>query len=263
VVENLNIRDFKIFFYKVGDGHCTFIEFPNGTNALVDVKISDNNNLDNIIDRFNNAGISKIDRLIITHPHRDHITGLTELVNNFKIDKFIYSPVEFEPDPIYEDWETYEDMKLGYYCNKAIEVMEGWYVEIGSARIDYLAPNKFFLENYPDEVNNNGLVLRIKCRGHKIIIPGDTEEDGWDFISDRDIKNVSLLLAPHHGNKNGFNLEKMKKMNPAFVVISAGPKTEHDADERYRNIARKKVYTTRLKRVIAKIGQDNILRMIH
>lgn len=257
------MRDFKMFFYKVGDGHCTFIEFPNGTNALVDIKITDDDNsLDNIIDRFRKTGLSKIDRLILTHPHQDHITGLTELVNNFEIDKFIYSPVEFKPDPIYEDWETYEDMKSGINCNKPIEVMNGWYAEIGDIRIDYLAPDKIFLENWPDEVNNNGLVLSIKCGGHKIIIAGDTEEDGWEFINDSDIKNTTLLLASHHGNKSGFNQKKMKLMNPAFVVISAGPKTEYDADTRYKNIVRKKVYTTRQKKIVAQIDSQNTLHMI-
>ena len=255
------MRDFRIFFYKVGDGHCSFIKFPNEANVLVDVKISDDDDLDNILERFKKANINKLDKLIITHPHQDHITGLTQLVNNFEIDRFIYSPVEFEPYPIYEDWETYEDMKSGDYCNEAIEVMEGWNSKIGDARIDYLAPNKVFLENCPDDVNNNGLVLRIKCRGHKIIIPGDIEEEGWEFINDDDIKNISLLFAPHHGNKSGFNSKKMKEMNPAFVVISTGPKTEYDADERYRNIARRKIYTTRQKKVVVKIDQDNILHM--
>ncbi len=256
------MRDFRIFFFKVGNGHCSYIEFPNKTNALVDVKVCDEEDgLENVVEVLQKAKISKIDRLIITHPHRDHIGGLSEIVGNFMIDKFLYSPVEFTPDPIYDDWEIYEDLKSGLYCNEAIEVKEGWYSTIGNTRIDYLAPIKVFLENRPDEINNNSLVLRITTRGHKIIIPGDMEENGWNFVSDSDIKNITLLLAPHHGNKGGYNQAKMKKMNPAFVVISAGSKTEHDADERYRNIARK-VYTTRQKRIVAKIDSDNTLHMI-
>lgn len=257
------MQDFRIFFFKVGNGHCSYIEFPNGENALIDVKVCDeDNNLDNIVDILKDAHITTINLLIITHPHRDHIGGFSKLVNNFTIKRFIYSPVEFTPDPIYDDWEIYEDMKQGYHCNKAIEVMDGWNSTIGDARIDYIAPNRAFLDNWPNDVNNNGLVLSVSCRGHKIIIPGDTEEVGWDYISDNSIRNATLLLASHHGNKSGFNLEKMRVINPAHVVISAGPKTEHDADSRYRNISRrKKVYTTRQSRVVARIDSNNTLHI--
>lgn len=257
------MRDFRIFFLKVGNGHCSYIEFPNGENALIDVKVCDeDNSLDNIIDILKEVHITTIDLLIITHPHRDHIGGLSKLVNNFTIKSFIHSPVEFTPDPIYNDWEIYKDMKQGYHCNKACEVMHGWKSTIDDARIDYIAPSKTFLDNWPDDVNNNGLVLSVSCRGHKIIIPGDTEKDGWDYIADSSIENSTLLLAPHHGNKSGFHLEKMKRVNPGFVVISAGSKTEHDADGRYRNIANKNIYTTRQSRTVARIDEDRVLHMI-
>lgn len=263
MVEILNMRDLRLFFFKVGDGHCSYIEFPNGDNGLIDVKVSEEENDDNIIDILKKAGINRLDYLFITHPHRDHIEGLDQIVENFSIGQFICPPVDFTPDPVYDSWEVYEAMRKGEYCEKVFEVTEGWHSTIGSARIDYIAPRKELLDEYPDDVNNNGLILRIQCRGHWTIIPGDTEEECWEQIPDNEIEGTTLLLASHHGNDSGYCLEKIKAMNLAFAVISAGPKTEHDADDRYRNIVRKKVYTTRLKKVVTKIGQDNILHMIY
>jgi len=87
------MRNFRIFFFKVGNGHCTYIEFSNGTNALVDVKVCDEaDNLENVIKILHDANIKKFDRLIITHPHRDHIGGLSKILDNFTIDRFLYSP---------------------------------------------------------------------------------------------------------------------------------------------------------------------------
>lgn len=256
------MRDFRIFFFKVGNGHCSYIEFPNGENGLIDVKVNRENGYDNIIDIFKNAQIDKIDNLFITHPHQDHIGGLTELVSNFKIGTFIYSPIYFEPDPIYDDWNIYEQMKQGYYCKEKYEVKNGWSAKMGDCQVNFLAPFDDLLESQSDNVNNNGLFLKIVCRRHKIIIPGDIESDGWEYINDEDIEGSTLLLASHHGNNSGYNLQKIRTMNLAFVVISTGPKTEHDADQKYRNQVRKGIFTTRQKRVVAKIDEENALHML-
>jgi len=256
------VRDFRIFFYKVGNGHCSYIEFPNGENAIVDLDVTEDENHDNIIERLKEANIAKIDNLILTHPHRDHIQGLTKLKDSFKIGKFICSPVNFRPDPVYEDWETYEAMRAGNYCEYVYQVHEGWHSPIGDDRIDYIAPLKKLLKDYPKDVNNNSLVLKISCRGHNIIIPGDMETAGWSYISDQEISDCTLLLASHHGNKSGYHPEKTSAKDPVFIVISTGKKTEHDADDRYRSHARKKLYTTRKGKIVARIDDQNVLHMV-
>lgn len=258
----VNMRDFQIFFFKVGNGHCTYIEFPNGENALVDIKVSKNEGDDNLIDILKQARIDNISYLIITHPHQDHIGGLLELIKNCSVENFIYSPIYFRPSPIYDDWIVYEQMRgEGRYCKRKYEVKNTWNTKIGETQIDYLAPVNILLSSQPDNINNNGLLLRISCRGHTIILPGDIETDGWAYIDESNIRNISLLLASHHGNNSGYNLEKLKVMNPAIVVISSGPKTEYDADQKYRRHAMKGVFTTRQKRVIATIDGDNVLRV--
>lgn len=254
------MRDFKIYFCKVGNGHCSYIEFPNGKNGLIDVKVNKENGYDNIVALLKKASISKIDYLFITHPHQDHIGGLSELVSNFIIGKFIYSPVYFKPDPIYDDWKIYEKMKQGYHCEVKNEVKNGLYTIIGECIVEYLAPFDSLLKTRPDDVNNSGLLIKINYMGHTIIIPGDIERDGWDYVDDNDIRNSTLLLASHHGNDSGYNIQKLKIMNPDFVVISTGAKTEYDADKKYRNQVQK-VFTTRKERIVAKIDGQKTLHI--
>ena len=143
------MRDFRLFFYKVGNGHCSYVEFPNGENGLIDVKVSHEESHDNVIKRLKAASISHLDYLFITHPHRDHITGLSGIVGNFSVGVFICSPVSFIPNPIYDDWGIYESMRKGRYYSKTYEVTEGWNSTIGDTRIDYIAPLKWFLRFSP------------------------------------------------------------------------------------------------------------------
>ena len=152
-------------------------------------------------------------------------------------------------------------MRKGNFCDSYYEVTEGWNTNIGDVRIDYLAPKKQLLRDYPKNVNNNSLILSIQYGGHKIIIPGDMEKAGWSYIPDEHIKDSTLLLASHHGNDSGYNPQKTKVKNLAFVVISSGPKTEHDADNKYMQHVRKKVYTTRNEKIIARIDGNNTLYM--
>jgi len=245
------------FFYRIGDGHCTYVEFPNGERGLIDLKIT--TDLDDPLQRLQNAGIRTIHYLWITHPHRDHITGLNALRENFTIGAFHYSGVNFTPNPPYNDWYVYEYLKSSF--TNRFQSNASLYRQIGTVRLDYLAPPRNLLTNVEDEVNNNSLMLKFTYGSTRILICGDTGREGWEYIPDASIRNIDLLLASHHGNDNGYYRPKVETMNPRYVVISAGPRTPHDADQKYRYYARNDVYTTRTSRVVAKCESDGTINI--
>jgi competence protein ComEC len=258
-----------LYFLSVGNGHSTYIEFPNGQNALVDINACSGKH--NPIQLLKNAGIYSLDYLIITHPHRDHISGLTELVKHITIRCFIWSPVYFKPDPVYEDWETYENIKarLRYSARTIFEHTIGGTpffngLLYGGVNVSYFLP-RYTLLTDTNNVNDKSLIVRLVYGKSRILICGDTEKTGWERIPDFKIKNTTLLLASHHGNNTGYSLEKVNVMFPKYVVISAGDKTEADADNKYRyhtskwdifikalgGTPSKRVFTTRDSAVIA------------
>jgi beta-lactamase superfamily II metal-dependent hydrolase len=239
----------KLFFFRIGNGHCTYIEFPNGERAFVDLNRKLPNEGENPLQIVWNAGVRRIDRLFITHPHRDHITGFKVLFDSFTVSYFYFSGVPFRPDPVYEDWLSYEEKKRNHPTR--YQVGAGYYTQVGQVRIDYLMPPASLITGTNDDVNNNSLLLKFTYGTTRILICGDTEEDGWRRVSDYDISNIDLLLAAHHGNDSGYYQPKVRVMNPKYVVISAGPGTPHDADHKYRPYARIGVYTTRTARVVA------------
>lgn len=239
----------KFFFYKIGDGHCTYVEFPDGSKGFIDLNRKSENEGDDPLMRVWNVGIRHIHHLFITHPHRDHLTGLKALKRSFSIDHFYFSGIQFRPDPIYEDWEVYEEMKRNFPNRH--QVGEGWYTTVGDVRIDFLAPPRNLINGSDDDANNNSLLLRFSYGSTKLLICGDTGQEGWLRIRDEDIRNIDLLLASHHGNDSGYYQPKVAIMVPKYVIISAGPGTPHDADQKYRHYARLGVYTTRTETVVA------------
>jgi beta-lactamase superfamily II metal-dependent hydrolase len=239
----------KFFFFRIGDGHCTYIEFPNGERGFVDLNRKGPNEGEDPIQIIWNAGIRRIDHLFITHPHRDHITGFKVLFESFQVVSLYYSGVYFRPDPVYDDWLSYEEKKRNHPSRYQVGV--GYYTPVAQVRIDYLLPPANLLTGTNDDVNNNSLLLKFTYGATRVLICGDTQEDAWRRVSDYDISTIDLLLAAHHGNDSGYYQPKVRVMNPKYVVISAGPGTPHDADQKYRRYARAGVYTTRISRVVA------------
>ncbi len=226
-----------LYFLSVGNGHSTYIEFPNGQNALVDINAYSGKH--NPVQVLKSANIRSLDYLIISHPHRDHISGLTELTDSIAIQGFIWSPVYFKPDPVYDDWERYEAIKarLRFSAKTIFEHTIGGTpfngILYGGVNVNYFLPY-YTLLNDTDNVNDKSLIILLTYGKSKILLCGDTEETGWQKIPNNKIKDVTLLLASHHGNKSGYCLEKVNIMSPQYVVISAGEKTEADADTKYR-----------------------------
>ena len=173
---------------------------------------------------------------------------MTELMKEITIQGFIYSPVNFTPDPVYDDWTSYERLKRLRQPTKSIidHTIGGTFLNgllYGGVNVHYILPNftsfpspRSLLSPQKDiNINDRSLIVKLTYGKSKILICGDTEEEGWNKIADSKIKDTTLLLASHHGNNSGYCLEKVKAMSPQYVVISAGvgdhengPKTNQD-----------------------------------
>jgi len=239
-------------FFAVDKGNMTLIAFPNGVSMVVDCRRSETR--PSPLEYLKQKGIRRLDFLVITHPHRDHLSGIEEMCEALKPKYLWHNGRYFKPDPVYDDWLYYEKLRNGElsYCEPT-KVRAGQTATIGNAKLLVSEPRAPHLEGTTDDENNNGIILTVTTDNSKVVITGDTQHEQWDVVDLNPLSNASVFLASHHGRENGFVEEVMEKLDPQHIVISDGEPGDTDCTDEYERFA--PVSTTREASVVVR-SQD-------
>lgn len=182
------------------------------TNILVDA--GEETNAAAIRKVLDNKGVKKIDLLVATHPHADHIGGMKAIVDNYDIDKVIMSP-QIHTTKTYEELLVSIDSK-----DKSITIAEpGKSYNIGDIKFDVIGPCK----DYDDDLNNNSVVAVASYGDIDILLTGDAElqaeKDYTKYLINRDIE---ILKVGHHGSDTSTSENLLEIVKPEIAVISCG-----------------------------------------
>ena len=207
---NTNNDLLKVHYLDVGQGDSIFIELPNNETMLIDA--AESYQSENIINYIKNLNYQKIDYVIGTHPHTDHIGGLKDIINTFGIGK-IYMPKVVSTTKTYESLlMAIKDKNLKINTAKAGTSI----IDTDTLKINILAPNS---ETYT-ELNKYSVVTKITYGTTKFLFMGDAEK-----LSENEIKeNVSadVIKIGHHGSNTSSNIDFIKKVNAKYGIISVG-----------------------------------------
>lgn len=202
-----------VHFIDVGQGDSTFICFPNGKTAIIDGGTRKSG--EKVVNYLKELGINKIDYLIATHPHEDHIGGLPQIVKNFTIGK-VYMPDRTASTKIFE--ELLNEIK-----NKDLKIEVGkggdYIIDESTMKFFILAPNR---DDY-NETNDFSIVTKIEYMDNSFIIMGDAEESSEQDILKKgyDLK-ANVLRIGHHGGRTSSTSEFLNEVKPDYFVISLG-----------------------------------------
>ncbi len=207
---NTNNNLLKVHYLDVGQGDSIFIELPNNETMLIDA--AESNQSENIINYIKNLNYQKIDYVIGTHPHTDHIGGLKDVINAFEIGK-IYMPKVVSTTKTYENLLlAIKDKNLKINTAKAgISI-----IDTDTLKINVLAPNN----NTYTELNNYSVVTKITYRTTKFLFMGDAEK-----LSENEIKEdvtADVIKIGHHGSNTSSSINFIKKVNAKYGIISVG-----------------------------------------
>lgn len=207
---NTNNNLLKVHYLDVGQGDSIFIELPNNETMLIDA--AESYQSENIINYLKNLNYQKIDYVIGTHPHTDHIGGLKNIINTFEIGK-IYMPKVVSTTKTYESLlMAIKDKNLKINTAKAGTSI----IDTDTLKINILAPNNSIYT----ELNNYSVVTKITYGTTKFLFMGDAEK-----LSENEIKeNVTadVIKIGHHGSNTSSSIDFIKKVNAKYGIISVG-----------------------------------------
>lgn len=199
-----------VHFLDVGQADSILLELPNGQAMLIDA--GTNRAGATVCDAVRAQGISRLDYVVGTHPHEDHIGGLDDVIKSFDIGK-LYMP------KVQNNTKTFEDV-LDAAAEKGLKIITakaGVHVtDGGGLSIDMLAPVG---ETY-DELNNYSAVIKVVFGNTAFLFMGDAEELAEQEITG-DVQ-ADVLKVGHHGSKTSTSDAFLKRVNPQYAIIQCG-----------------------------------------
>ncbi len=202
--------DLSVHYIDVGQADSCLVCLPGGKTMLIDA--GNNTDGDDVVGYLHNQGVNRIDFLIGTHPHSDHIGGLDDVIKSFEIGKF-YMPRVINTTQTFEDVLDAADAK-GLTINTAKDGVRIY--SDGETAIDIVAPCK---DKY-ESLNNYSAVVLLKYKDASFVFTGDAETESENEIT-ADIK-ADVLKVGHHGSSTSSSERFLNRVKPSFAVISCG-----------------------------------------
>jgi competence protein ComEC len=207
----------EVDFLDVGQGDAILIKTPDHQKILIDGGPSNA-----VVEKLGeNLPFydKKIDLIILTHPHADHLDGLIEVLKRYEVGKILSTGV-VHTTPDYLVW--LEEIKKH---NVPMEIaVAGQTIDFGNnLKMEIFYPKEDLTGKSAENLNNTSIVAKLIFGQTSFLFTGDaeTEEEEELIGSGLDLK-ADVLKVAHHGSKNATSQNFLEKVQPKFAVISVG-----------------------------------------
>lgn len=205
---------FTVRFFDVGQGDAALLMTPEGATVLVD----GGPERDQVATEISALGIKRLDIVVASHPHADHIIGLPLVLARLPVGLLLQPGCEKEePSPLQADLDrAIADERVEVRTPRAGDTF--W---LGTLRLDVLSPDRCWTGTESD-TNNDAIVIRATYEEHVVLIATEPEEpaQGWLLESGIDLR-ADVLKVPHHGAATSVP-EFFDAVEAEVAVVSVG-----------------------------------------
>jgi competence protein ComEC len=203
-------------FLDIGQGDAVFLTTPTGEHILIDggpdpTVLEELGKVLPFLDR-------KIDLLVLTHPHADHLMGLISVLERYEVQRVLFSGLPYN-SALYDVF--LREVRLANIPLYVAEADKDWI--IGDVFIDVLYPFESMLGESMSNVNNGSIVLKISHGNHSLLLMGDAEAEVEEALIQSGVNlQADVLKAGHHGSRTSSTPEFFKSVHPKKIIISCG-----------------------------------------
>jgi competence protein ComEC len=207
-----------VSFLDVGQGDAVLIQTPNGQNILIDGG-PDPQKINLELSKKLPFWDRTIDLVVCTQPQADHVTGLVDVLQRYKVKQVLESGVSYNSS-IYQEWlRLVEDKGIEYNIARA-----GQEIDLGGGiTMKILNPPPEFFQGTSCDVDNNGVVLKLTWHKVSFLFTADIREEAeFELIGQRANLKSTVLKVAHHGSETSTTQQFLAAVNPEAAVISVG-----------------------------------------
>ena len=203
-----------VSFLSVGQGDSTIIH-SNGYTALIDTGTPMSGLT--VAKELRKCGINRVDVLILTHPHDDHIGGAEYLIGEIAVDSMVLSNV-LPNDDENAQCLNYLKQSAAEKQIKCYTATAGMVINIGNFELTILMSD----DNAKEE-NDTSVIIMVKNGEHKFLFTGDAEAVAERKLIKENINfDCDVLKVGHHGSNTSSIADFLKIASPEYAVISVG-----------------------------------------
>ncbi len=211
--------DLTVHFIDVGQGDCELV--MSGTKSVL-IDSGEKSYYSRVINYLKNQKVTRLDYVIVTHPHSDHAGGMSYILKEFDVGALIMPKLSEKITPTTSTY--YNLLKTIESQNIALQYAEpNKTYQLDGASIKILSP----LNDYND-LNNYSVAVKLVHGENSFLFTGDMEREAEaDLLASGADISARVLKVGHHGSSTSTSKDFLDKVNPQYAVIEVGSPNDY------------------------------------